>query len=133
MATFTKDDAHEIQMDSRSKDDSEMDIDEVYSSDVDSNESGDELVPKAQLVNRNWSKTAFEPYLFHFDEQTSGVSSNISALNSNTPLDFFELLFDKKMIDIIVEQTNKYHEFSTNDTTRSTTSHQAKWIPTYCS
>ncbi|CAF4250646.1 unnamed protein product, partial [Rotaria sordida] len=48
MATFTNDDPHEIQMDSGSEDDSEMDIDEVYSSDVDSNESDDELVRKEQ-------------------------------------------------------------------------------------
>ena len=67
MATFTNDDPHEIQMDSGSEDDSKMDIDEVYSSDVDSNESDDELVRKEQSVNRNWSKTAFEPHLFHFD------------------------------------------------------------------
>ncbi|CAF5118202.1 unnamed protein product, partial [Rotaria sp. Silwood1] len=35
-------------MDSESEDDSEMEIDEVYSSDVDSNESEDELIPKEQ-------------------------------------------------------------------------------------
>ncbi len=68
MATFTNNDPHEIQMDSGSEDDSEMEIDEVYSLDVDSDESEDELVLKEQSVNRNWSKTAFEPHLFHFDE-----------------------------------------------------------------
>ena len=129
MATFTNDDPHEIQMDGGSEDASEMDIDEFYSSDVDSNESDDELVRKEQSVNRNWSKTAFEPHLFHFNEQTSGASSTISAMKSDT-LDFFELLFDEKMIDTIVEQTNKYHDFYTNDTTHNTVSHQAKWIPT---
>ena len=51
-------------------------------------------------------------------------------MKSDTPLDFFELLFDEKMIDTIVEQTNKYHDFSTNDTTHNTASHQAKWILT---
>jgi len=51
-------------------------------------------------------------------------------MKSDTPLDFFELLFDEKMIDIIVEQTNKYYDFSTNDTTYNTVLHQAKWIPT---
>ncbi|CAF3975068.1 unnamed protein product, partial [Rotaria sp. Silwood1] len=35
-------------MDSESEDDSEMEIDEVYSSDVDNNESEDELIPKEQ-------------------------------------------------------------------------------------
>lgn len=130
MATFTNDDPDEIQMDSGSEDDSEMEIDEVYSSDEDSNESEDELVRKEQSVNRNWSKTALELYLFHFDEQTSGVSSNISAMKSDAPLDFFELLFDEKMIATIVEQANKYHDFSTNDTIHNTVAHQAKWIPT---
>jgi hypothetical protein len=57
-----------------------MDIDEVYSSSVDSNESDDEWSPaKEQSVNNNCSKTALEPRLFHFDEQNFGVSSKINA------------------------------------------------------
>ncbi|CAF3615947.1 unnamed protein product [Rotaria sp. Silwood1] len=71
----TSDDLYEIQMDSDSEDISEMKIDEVYSSDVDSNELDDESsAPKEKSVNRNWSKIAFESRLFHFDEQNSGVS-----------------------------------------------------------
>ncbi|CAF5086325.1 unnamed protein product, partial [Rotaria sp. Silwood1] len=42
MAMNTSDDPYEIQMNSDSEDISEMEIDEVYSSDVDSNESDDE-------------------------------------------------------------------------------------------
>ena len=53
MATYANDDPDEIQMDSGSEDNSEMNIDEVYSSDVDNNESDDELVRKEQFVNRH--------------------------------------------------------------------------------
>ena len=126
MATFTNDDPHEIQMNSGFEDDSEINIDEFYSSDMDSNESGDELVQKEQFVNWHWNKTDFESHLFHFGEQISGVSSNISTKKNDTPLDFFDLLFDETMIDIIVEQTNKYHDFSTNDATHNTALHQAR-------
>jgi len=60
MAMLTYDDLREIQMDSESKNDSEMEIDEIYSSDADSNESDDESsAPKEQSVSRNWSKAAF--------------------------------------------------------------------------
>jgi hypothetical protein len=74
MAMHTNDDSDETQMDSESEDDDEMEIDEIYSSDVDSSESDDELAPREQSNNRNCTKTAFEPHLFNFDEESSGVS-----------------------------------------------------------
>ncbi|CAF4501096.1 unnamed protein product, partial [Rotaria sp. Silwood2] len=131
MATCTTNDPHEIQMDSESEVDSDMEIDEVNSSDIDSDESDDEAAPlKKQSTDRNWSKTAFTPHLFHFDEQNSGVSLDIHAMKSDTPLDFFELFFDEKMIDLIVQETNKYQDIFTNNTTHKTASHQAKWTQT---
>jgi hypothetical protein len=75
MATFTNDDPHEIHMDSGSEDDSEMDIDEVYSSDVDSNESDDELVRKEQSVNRTGVKL---------------LSNHISSISTNKPVVFHQ-------------------------------------------
>ncbi|CAF1371170.1 unnamed protein product [Rotaria sordida] len=127
MATCTTNDTHEIQMDSESEVDSDMEIDEVNSSDIDSDGSDDEVAPpKKKSTDRNWSKTAFEPHLFHFDEQNSGVSLGIHAMKNDTPLDFFELLFDEKMIDLIVQETNKYQDIFTNNATHQTASHQAK-------
>ncbi|CAF1293501.1 unnamed protein product [Adineta ricciae] len=80
MTTSTYDASHEIERDSGSEDDFKMNIDEVYSSDVDSDESNDELTQGEESVNLNWSKTTFEPHLFHFDKQNSGVSSKINAM-----------------------------------------------------
>ena len=54
-------------------------------------------------------------------------------MKTDTPLDFFEPLFDEKVIDIIVEQTNKYQDFSTNDATHNAGSDQARWLPANCS
>ncbi len=79
---FTRDDLREMQMDSESKSDFEMEIDEVYSSDVDINESDNESAPKEQSINRNCSKTDFKADLFHFDEQNAGVPSNICAMKA---------------------------------------------------
>jgi len=56
MAMLTYDDLREIQMDSESKNDSEMEIDEFYSSDVDINESDNKSAPKEQSINGNWYK-----------------------------------------------------------------------------
>ncbi len=56
MAMLIHDDLREIQMDSESKNDSEMEIDEFYSSDVDINESDNKSAPKEQSINRNWCK-----------------------------------------------------------------------------
>ena len=130
MATLRNDDPYEIQMDSGSEDDSEMEIDEVYSSSTDTDESEAEAVSKEHSTNRIWSQTAFKPRLWTFDEINSGVSSTIRAMKNDVPLDFFELLFDENMIDMIAEETNKYQEFSTSDAADNHLSHQAKWIPT---
>jgi hypothetical protein len=91
MAMHTNDDSDETQMDSESEDDDEMEIDEIYSSDVDSSESDDELAPREQSINRNWTKTAFKPHLFNFDEESSGISSSIRAIQCDTALALVEL------------------------------------------
>ncbi|CAF4166609.1 unnamed protein product, partial [Rotaria sordida] len=55
MATCTTNDTHEIQMDSESEVDSDMEIDEVNSSDIDSDGSDDEVAPpKKKSTDRNW-------------------------------------------------------------------------------
>ncbi|CAF1460177.1 unnamed protein product [Didymodactylos carnosus] len=131
MATCTTNDPHEIQMDRESEGDSTMEIDAVYSSDVDSSESDDEIgSSKQQSTDRIWKKTAFKPHLFSFDETNAGLSSNIDAMKDATPLEFFQLLFNETIIDLIVEETNKYQAFSNNDATSSASSHQAKWTET---
>lgn len=75
------DNSFEIQMDSSSEDDSEMEIDEVYSSDT------------------------------NIDERNSCASSVVRAMKNGTALDFFELSFDENIIDRIVEETNEYKSF----------------------
>ncbi|CAF1642278.1 unnamed protein product [Adineta ricciae] len=125
MATCTTNDPHEIQMDSESEGDSTMEIDSVYSSDVDSSESDDEIgSSKQQSTNRIWTKTAFKPHLFSLDETNAGLSPNIGAMKDVTPLDVFQLLFNATMLDLIVEETNK--GFSNKNSTSSTCSHQTK-------
>ena len=89
MVTGITDDPHEVQMDSESEDDSDMEIDEVNSSNIDSDEWEDEAVPpKKHSSDRNWGKTTFEPPLFYFDERNSNASTDIHAMKGDTPLDF---------------------------------------------
>jgi hypothetical protein len=51
-------------------------------------------------------------------------------MRCDTPLNFFELLFDEKLIDLIVKKTNKYQAHSNEDKVYNANPHQAKWIPT---
>jgi hypothetical protein len=44
------------------------------------------------MTELNEKTKAFKPYF---------SMNKISAMKSDTPLDFFELLFDEKMVDII--------------------------------
>ena len=67
---------------------------------------------------------------FHFDERNSGISSKMNVSNCDTPFNFFELLFDEKFIDFIVEEMNNYREQRTSDVKHNPDSHEAKWIST---
>ena len=75
---------------------------------------------------RNWRKGNFNPRLFSFDSGGCGLSSTIKNFTLETPLDFFELFFDRKLLELIVKETNRFHANSapTSD------SHTAPWIDT---
>lgn len=57
-----------------------------------------------------WKSGNFIPKLFDFDGSESGLSSNVPQNSNYDQLFFFELFFDEKLIDMIVEQSNKYHD-----------------------
>ncbi len=52
-------------------------------------------------------------------------------MNEDSPLDFFKLFFDQNLIQIIVNETNKF-QANTTDEYASPSSHQAQWYPTDC-
>lgn len=56
-----------------------------------------------------WKSANFTPKLFDFDVSTSGLSSHVPENSNYDPSFFFELFFDEKLIDMIVDQSNKYH------------------------
>lgn len=64
---------------------------------------------KKKTQNDDWVSGKFTPTLFDFDSSASGLSCNVPQNSSADQLFFFELFFDEKLMDIIVEQTNKYH------------------------
>ncbi|CAF0908856.1 unnamed protein product [Rotaria sordida] len=80
MATCTTNDTHEIQMDSESEVDSDMEIDEVNSSDIDSDGSDDEVAPpKKKSTDRNWK------IIDYFQmKQTITSTSFLSPFNGKT-------------------------------------------------
>jgi hypothetical protein len=77
-------------------------------------------------TSRNWRKGNFNPRLFNFDSSSCGLSSKIKNLTLETPLDFFELFFDRRLLEIIVKETNRFHaNFS-----RTIYSHTTPWVDT---
>ncbi len=93
----------------------EMEFDFESSSITDCTESEDKSAPEEQAFSWNWSKTDFEPHLFRFREENSGISPKIHGINGDTYFEFFELLFNEKRIDLIVKETNKYWEHLASD------------------
>ena len=81
---------------------------------------------KLSTVPRNGKKESFKPYLFSFDSSDCGLSSTLTNLFLETPLDFFELFFNSNLVETIVEETNRFHANSV----RINSSHTARWIDT---
>lgn len=64
--------------------------------------------------------------MFTFDSSSCGLSSPIKNLALETPFDFFELFFDRRLLETIVKETNRFHANSA----RTSYSHTAPWIDT---
>jgi hypothetical protein len=77
-------------------------------------------------ASRKWRKGSFNPRLFSFDSSGCGLSSAIKNLTLETPLDFFELFFDRRLLEMIVKETNRFH----TNPARTSYSHTAPWIDT---
>ena len=77
---------------------------------------------------RSRQKANFRPKLFQFKSNNCGIIGN---LNEDSPLDLFKLFFDQNLIQIIVNETNKF-QANTTDEHASPSSHQEQWYPTDC-
>lgn len=64
--------------------------------------------------------------LFSFDLNDCGLSSTKINLTCETLLDFFELFFDSRLLEMIVDETNRFHRNSA----RKAQNHAAPWIDT---
>lgn len=79
---------------------------------------------------RTWRTSHFTPHIFPFNSQF-GINLEVFENEDESPLKFFEMLFDQSVLEQIVNETNKYHSFSDTNAPGSSTSHQAPWIETY--
>ena len=117
-------------MDSESSAESEdYSYDESYDEDENNSDLEEEFTDvfgKISVTSRNWRQGDFKPRLFHFDSSSCGLSSTIINLALETPLDFFELFFDPKLFEMIVDETNRFHRYSA----RIGPSHAAPWTDT---
>src|ERR1700722_7813348 len=80
----------------------ESDSDSDFYDDCDKEESDDE---------DDYSFTYFTPRIFEFTSQGS-INSEILNSGGESPLDFFEVLFDRSVLEQIVNETNKYKSLS---------------------
>ncbi|KAK2578401.1 hypothetical protein KPH14_000941 [Odynerus spinipes] len=66
----------------------------------------------------SWTRRHFEPTIYEFDNQNSGIKTNISRKSSI--LEVFQTFFSEELIEYIVEQTNKSFENNTRGDIHST-------------
>lgn len=89
------------------------------------------LPPAAKIVkieNRNWIGGDFSPELFVFDETESGISPLIEK-EDELPLYWFECFFDTRLMDVIVGETNRYHDSIPVSNSSDKRKHQKQWVP----
>lgn len=85
--------------------------------------------PKMKKVeDRNWIGGAFEPQLFTFDEKNSGISPLIQDENK-LPIYWFERFFDSRLMDMIVGETNRYHDSIPVANNSNKRKHPKQWVP----
>jgi len=77
-------------------------------------ESGTES-KKISTKSRNGTKGSFNHRLFSFDSSGCGLSSVIENLTLETPLDFFELFFNSKLLEMSIFCRNKPQLYSYRD------------------
>src|ERR1700722_11216236 len=106
----------------------ESDSDSDFYDDCDKEESddGDDY---SFTRNRSWRTGYFTPRIFEFTSQ-GGINSEILDLGGESLLDFFEVLFDRSVLEQIVNETNKYKSLSNTSVSDSFTSPQAAWNDT---
>ncbi len=78
---------------------------------------------------RTWRTGHFTPHIFPFNSQF-GINLEVFDNENESPLKFFEMLFDQAVLEQTVNETNKYHSLSDTSAPSSSTSHQAPWIET---
>src|SRR3984957_18135787 len=116
MATFKNKPSTEMNVYTNPESDSDSD----FYDDCDKEESDDE---------DDYSFTYFTPRIFEFTSQGS-INSEILDSGGESPLDYFEVLFDRSVLEQIVNETNKYKSLSNTSVSDSFTSQQATWKDT---
>lgn len=86
-------------------------------------------IPKIEGI-RHWISGAFEPRLFSFDETNSGICEHMRNENE-LPLYWFECFFDTRLMDVIVGETNRYHESIPVANDSNNRKHQKDWVPVH--
>lgn len=80
------------------------------------------------LSTLSWSKTNFKPMRHAFDNQNSGLKSNLTQ--ASTPLDASQHFFSEQLVSDITEETNNYFTFAKGNTSSKTHSRINSWKPT---
>ena len=75
---------------------------------------------------RSWQKTNFGLTLFQFQSNSYEITGN---LNEDASLDFFKLFFDQNLVQIIVNETNK---FQANTTIRAKQRTESRYESAEC-
>ena len=65
--------------------------------------------------------------MYHFDDENSGISGAFEIENEDNEYEYFVKYFYEYMMTTIVDETNRYHEYSAeNDSARK----RKPWVPT---
>ncbi|XP_066965648.1 piggyBac transposable element-derived protein 4-like [Macrobrachium rosenbergii] len=125
------------------EDDNDDDNNDVGSDNTHRNESvpeeavifdGDNQSYVENEVNWQWvSSDDYHPHIFDFDSSSSGIQPECPLLDDSEEMDYFLAFFDAPLMEMISEETNRYHSQKMRDVALGRTSMRKKWRDTFVS
>lgn len=134
---FQEDIESDDQFSDISSDESDIsDIEEDISSDnsdSDSSDVGNAASTHGGLADDVWSwvhDASYSPPTLDFDTSSSGIQPECPILDDSPELDYYLMFFDNNVMEIIRDETNRYHQQKMRDTVLGRTSVRRKWKDT---
>lgn len=80
-----------------------------------------------EVVDSTWSSTSFEPRVEPFDDFSAGINMGTHLNKNSKEVDYFLYFMDFELVNLIAQQTNRFHNFFVLNTDLRVYSRLKRW------